>query len=100
MTVPNDPNDDRVERSPPMTGHLDEPAEASTVRLPAGGFRILTWPGGTDGTTVFLHGLSGAADVWRPTIAAFGSDRPRCIAIDQRGHGRSPHTPGAYAASD
>lgn len=73
---------------------------ARTVALDAGLFRILEWPGTAGTPTVFLHGLSGVAEVWTDTITALGSDRPRCIALDQRGHGHSPRTPGAYAAGD
>lgn len=71
-----------------------------TVQLTAGTFRTLTWSGDPTTTAVFLHGLSGVADVWHPTITALGPDRPRCIALDQRGHGSSPHTPGSYRAVD
>ncbi len=70
------------------------------VPLPAGTFRTLEWAGDADSTMVFLHGLSGVAEVWEDTVAALGADRPRCVAIDQRGHGRSPRTPGAHAATD
>ena len=86
-----------------------EPVPRS-VDLPAGAFRVLTWPAldaddtptddGWAGTAVLLHGLSGVAEVWHETVAALGAGRPRCIALDQRGHGRSPHTPGRYAADD
>lgn len=76
----------------------DHPIE-DEIDLPAGSFRTLTWPG--DGTpAVFLHGLSGIADVWHQTVTALGADRPHCLAIDQRGHGASPHTPGAYTSID
>lgn len=73
---------------------------ARTVALPAGLFRLLEWPGRNDATVVFLHGLSGVAEVWDETVAALDPDRPRCIALDQRGHGHSPRTPGHYAATD
>lgn len=73
---------------------------ARTVALPAGLFRCVEWSGRRDETVVLLHGLSGVADVWTDTVDALGTDRPRCIALDQRGHGRSPRTPGAYAARD
>lgn len=86
----------------PVTATDSEPR---VVDLPAGKFHTLAWdPGESDArnatTVVFLHGLSGVADVWRDTVSALGPHRPRCIALDQRGHGRSPRTPGAYAATD
>lgn len=88
-------------------------------QLSAGEFRGLVWQGGPD-TAVLLHGLSGMADVWTAMVAALAAQggsvhggeppstvgtpvsgtRPCCIAIDQRGHGRSPHTPGSYRAVD
>ncbi len=70
------------------------------ITLSAGTFRTLQWDGGGDRPTVFLHGLSALAEAWTDTVAAFGDDRPRCIALDQRGHGHSPRTPGAYAVRD
>lgn len=73
---------------------------ARTVGLRNGRYRLLEWPGPTEHTVVFLHGLSGVAEVWGDTVAALGADRPRCIALDQRGHGHSPRTAGAYAAAD
>lgn len=83
-----------------LPGVTESVPRAVTVRLPAGAFRTLEWPGAADATVVFLHGLSGVADVWGATIDALGPDRPRAIALDQRGHGHSPRTPGAYAAVD
>jgi len=59
---------------------------AATAR---GTFRVLEWPGGPP-AAVFLHGLTGVAEVWGPTIDALGEPRPRSFAIDQRGHGDSP----------
>lgn len=70
------------------------------VDLPAGRFRTLRWSGDADTTAVFLHGLSGVAEVWGATVQALGDARPRCVALDQRGHGHSPRTPGAYRAAD
>lgn len=86
----------------PVTAADPEPR---VVDLPAGKFQTLEWQereweGRSAAAAVFLHGLSGVADVWRDTVAALGTNRPCCIALDQRGHGRSPRTPGAYAASD
>lgn len=70
------------------------------VDLPAGVFRTLEWPGAPTTPAVFLHGLSGVAEAWSDTVEALGDIRPRCVALDQRGHGHSPRTPGAYAATD
>lgn len=69
-----------------------------SVETPAGAFRVLDWPGG-EPAAVFLHGLTAVADVWGPTIAALGDGRPRCIAIDQRGHGSSPQGEIDYRVS-
>jgi pimeloyl-ACP methyl ester carboxylesterase len=66
-----------------------------TIDLPAGRFRFLEW-GGVAPAAVFLHGLGGIAEVWGPTVDALGAERPRCIALDQRGHGHSPNPPSGY----
>ena len=70
-------------------------ARETFVDLPAGPFRTLDWPG-SERAVLFLHGLTGVAEVWGPTIATLGPDRPRCIAIDQRGHGQSPKQASSY----
>ena len=41
---------------------------------------------------VFLHGMGGTGQIWRP-IAAQLEDESRCIALDQRGHGLSQAIP-------
>ena len=74
---------------------MTEPEERF-VDLSAGAFRILDWPGEPP-TAVFLHGLSGLADVWRETVEALGNGRPHCIGVDQRGHGHSPRPESGYA---
>jgi pimeloyl-ACP methyl ester carboxylesterase len=38
---------------------------------------------------LFLHGLTGVAEVWLPTISELPQDR-NYLALDQRGHGQSP----------
>ncbi len=65
------------------------------LTLPAGDFRLLEWPG-EGPPAVFLHGLSGSADVWGGTVAGL----PGChaFAIDQRGHGSSPQPATGYHA--
>ena len=76
------------------------PSEGYVV-APAGEFRTLTWHGDPHRRVVlFLHGLSGVADVWSATIEALGEHRPPCVAVDLRGHGRSPKTPGRYRVLD
>lgn len=83
---------------------MSEP-KARWLELPAGRFRALEWPG-HEPTAIFLHGLTGVAEVWAPTITRLGGDRPRSIAIDQRSHGQSakptgptgPYDIGAFVA--
>lgn len=58
--------------------------------LPGGRFRALDWAGTGPGV-LFLHGLTGVAEAWTETVDALGDDRPRCLAMDQRGHGGSTH---------
>lgn len=40
----------------------------------------------------FLHGLLGSADNWGSTARELVESGLRCIAVDQRNHGRSPHS--------
>jgi pimeloyl-ACP methyl ester carboxylesterase len=68
------------------------------VALDAGQFHTLVWDGGAE-SAVFLHGLTGTADVWGLTIEALGQARPTSWAYDQRGHGQSPAPPFAYAVA-
>jgi 2-(acetamidomethylene)succinate hydrolase len=64
------------------------------VPTAAGTFRLLDWDG--EGTPVlFLHGLTGVAEVWGPTVEALG-EHARCLAMDQRGHGHSPKPESGY----
>lgn len=48
---------------------------------------------------VFLHGLMGYANNWRTIIRAFESNA-RCLAYDQRGHGKSIKPQSGYAPED
>jgi len=41
---------------------------------------------------VFLHGMGGTGQIWRPVTAAL-EDSFRCVALDQRGHGASRPVP-------
>ncbi len=63
----------------------------SFVQLNSGRFRTLTWRSG-DETVLLLHGLTGVAEVWAPTVG-FLSNQRTYIAVDQRGHGQSPCDP-------
>lgn len=48
---------------------------------------------------VFLHGLMGFLNNWRSIIRGLESTE-RCLAYDQRGHGRSIKPPSGYAPED
>jgi esterase len=48
---------------------------------------------------VFVHGLMGYAQNWRKIISAF-EPTERCLAYDQRGHGRSIKPENSYAPKD
>ena len=77
---------------------MSEAPNESFIELPAGRFRTLSWGSGAE-TVLFLHGLTGVAEVWQPTVDSLPKGR-RYVALDQRGHGQSPHTPGHYSAND
>lgn len=72
---------------------MSEPT-VRTLSLSAGEFRALEWPGAAP-PVLLLHGLTGVAEVWGPTIAAFEPVR-QSFAIDQRGHGQSPKPADGY----
>lgn len=78
---------------------MSEPVKAF-LSLRSGRFRSLTWGEGTE-TVLFLHGLTGVSEVWGPTVGNLPPSR-RYVAMDQRGHGKSPasptmkYTPGAF----
>ena len=79
---------------------MSEPAERF-ADLRAGGFRYLEWPGASERpTAVLLHGLTGIADVWRPTVDLLPAGHSPVYAPDLRGHGQSPKPGGrgAYTA--
>lgn len=59
--------------------------------------RILTWGEGRE-TVLFLHGLSGVAEVWEPTVSCLPPGR-RYVAVDQRGHGQSVVPDTGYSAN-
>jgi esterase len=66
------------------------------LELPSGRFRALAWGDGAE-TVLFLHGLTGVAEDWWPTVEALPPGR-RYVAMDQRGHGQSPRAPD-YSAN-
>ena len=41
----------------------------------------------------FLHGLLGCAENWGSVCRRLSGEGLRCIAVDQRNHGSSPHSP-------
>jgi esterase len=70
-----------------------------TLELKEGPFRVLEWEG-AEPASIFLHGLTGVAEVWNPTISALGKNKPYCLAYDQRGHGDSPYKKINFRAQD
>ena len=48
---------------------------------------------------LFLHGITAGAAVWDPILTELGREY-RCVAIDQRGHGRSDKPATGYGAQD
>ena len=77
---------------------LPEPTPLSVAdRL--GTFRVLHWGPNEGQAALFLHGLTGVAEVWGPTISGLPPGS-RCYAMDQRGHGHSPKPPSGYAIGD
>jgi pimeloyl-ACP methyl ester carboxylesterase len=75
---------------------VSEPARRR-IALPAGEFRVLEWPG-AEPPAIFLHGLTGVAEVWGPTVAALAPAR-HSFALDQRGHGHSAKPVTGYAVA-
>jgi pimeloyl-ACP methyl ester carboxylesterase len=64
-----------------------------------GTFRVLHWGAVSGRAALLLHGLTGVAEVWGPTIDGLGRE-PRCYAMDQRGHGHSAKPEAGYAIGD
>ncbi len=48
---------------------------------------------------VFLHGITASAYVWTPVLEELAGSG-RCVALDQRGHGRSGHPDGSTCDAD
>jgi pimeloyl-ACP methyl ester carboxylesterase len=72
-------------------------AAAAFLEIGDSRFRTLSWGSGQE-TVLFLHGLSGVAEVWTPTVNNLPSSR-RYVAIDQRGHGQTTTDGDEYSAS-
>ncbi|MGE3074136.1 MAG: alpha/beta fold hydrolase [Dehalococcoidia bacterium] len=72
-------------------------ATESFIETNRGTFRALTWGDGAE-TVLFLHGLSGVAEVWTPTVNNLPDGR-RYVAIDQRGHGQTVSQGDDYSAA-
>lgn len=54
---------------------------------------------GQGALALFFHGITANGRVWDPVIERLAG-RMRCVAIDQRGHGRSDKPAAGYAAAD
>jgi 2-(acetamidomethylene)succinate hydrolase len=64
------------------------------------GIELCTFESGEGRPVVFLHGITANARVWDPIVERLGAEH-RCVAVDQRGHGRSARPAGeVYAAAD
>lgn len=48
---------------------------------------------------LFLHGITAGAVVWEPVLESL-ADEFRCLALDQRGHGRAGKPGSGYTAQD
>jgi 2-(acetamidomethylene)succinate hydrolase len=69
----------------------------SVVRTP--GLTLHARSAGTGELVLLLHGITAGAVVWDPVVEVLARDH-RCVAIDQRGHGRSDKPAVGYAAAD
>lgn len=59
------------------------------------GTRLNVVEEGSGPPLLLLHGIGGSWREWAPQLDGL-SDRFRCIAVEQRGHGRSERTSGRY----
>lgn len=48
---------------------------------------------------MLLHGLGDSSDLWRHQLTELGADH-RAVALDLRGHGRSPRGDGEFSVAD
>ncbi len=74
-----------------------KPSAEAFVETDRGTFRTLTWGSGPE-TVLLLHGLSGVAEVWTPTVSNLPETR-RYVAMDQRGHGQTTCKDNDYSAA-
>ncbi|MCZ7414750.1 MULTISPECIES: alpha/beta fold hydrolase [unclassified Streptomyces] len=74
------------------------PRATRTVTSSTGARLHVEEHGPADGRTVVLsHGWTCSTAFWAPVIRSLTADGLRVVAYDQRGHGRSPATPGRYS---
>lgn len=73
----------------------------ATLTVPAtdGPFRVLRCGSDSGQSSLFLHGLTGVAEVWGLTVTTLPDDTGPRYAMDQRGHGHSPKPTTGYAIS-
>ena len=85
----------RARHAPLAPGEpLSDPTPLA-VASSLGTFRVLHWGPVEGPAALFLHGLTGVAEVWGPTVTALRPGRRR-YAMDQRGHGHSPKPATGY----
>ena len=70
---------------------------ASVLRTPRLSFGARS--AGEGELLLFLHGITAGAAVWDPVLTDLGRQF-RCVAVDQRGHGRSDAPAAGYLAED
>lgn len=71
--------------------------EESVLRTPRLSLHVRS--AGAGELLVLLHGITAGAAVWDPVVEDLARDY-RCVAVDQRGHGRSDRPESGYAAED
>lgn len=71
--------------------------EESVLRTPRLSLHVRS--AGAGELLVFLHGITAGAAVWDPVVEDLARDF-RCVAVDQRGHGRSDKPRTGYGAED
>ncbi|WP_340560812.1 alpha/beta fold hydrolase [Streptomyces sp. GSL17-111] len=86
--------------APLTSGPFAAPEPAATRRVTSStGARLHVEEFGPAGgpTVVLAHGWTCNIAFWAPVARALAADGVRVVAYDQRGHGRSPATPGRYS---